>query len=93
VPFEDVMEVSNYVAALEHGIQDGFPLCNCLIREMHALLLSRGRGGERAPGEFRRTQNWIGGTRQFVPPPADEVERCMGDLERFLNGENAPTRR
>ncbi|RLD99788.1 MAG: Fic family protein, partial [Aquificota bacterium] len=97
VPFEDVVEVSNYVAALEHGtrrLQEGFPLCNRLIREMHALLLSRGRGSEKLPGEFRRTQNWIGGTRPgnayFVPPPPDEVPRCMADLERFLNGENAP---
>jgi len=96
VPFEDVVEVSNYVAALEHGIrrlQEGFPLCNRLIREMHALLLSRGRGSTKIPGEFRRTQNWIGGTRPgnayFVPPPPDEVPRCMADLERFLNGENA----
>ena len=95
-PFEDVVEVSNYVAALEHGIrrlQEGFPLCNRLIREMHALLLSRGRGSEKLPGEFRRRQNWIGGTRpgnaHFVPPPPDEVPRCMADLERFLNGENA----
>lgn len=97
VPFEDVVEVSNYVAALEHGIhrlQEGFPLCNRLIREIHAILLSRGRGSRRSPGEFRRTQNWIGGTRpgnaHFVPPPADEVPRCMADLERFLNGEDAP---
>ncbi len=97
VPFEDVVEVSNYVAALEHGIQrlqKGFPLCNRLIREMHARLLSRGRGSSKLPGEFRRTQNWIGGTRpgnaHFVPPPPDEVPRCMTDLERFLNGENAP---
>ncbi len=97
VPFEDVVEVSNYVAALEHGIrrlQEGFPLSNRLIREMHALLLSRGRGSKKFPGEFRRTQNWIGGTRpgnaRFVPPPSDEVPRYMADLERFLNGENAP---
>ncbi len=97
VPFDDVVEVSNYVAALEHGIQrlqDGFPLCNRLIREMHALLLSRGRGSSKSPGEFRRTQNWIGGTRpgnaHFVPPPPDEVPRCMADLERFLHGDDAP---
>ena len=96
VPFEDVVEVSNYVAALEHGIrrlQEGFPLCNRLIREMHALLLSRGRGSRKSPGEFRHTQNWIGGTRpgnaHFVPPPTDEVPQCMANLERFLNGENA----
>jgi len=97
VPVEDVVEVSNYVAALEHGIQrlrEGFPLCNRLIREMHAILLSCGRGSEKSPGEFRRTQNWIGGTRpgnaQFVPPPPEAVEECMADLERFLNGKNAP---
>jgi Fic family protein len=97
VPMDDVAEVSNYVAALEHGLrrlQEGFPLCNRLIREMHAILLSRGRGSRRSLGEFRRTQNWIGGTRpgnaHFVPPPADEVPRCMADLERFLNGEGAP---
>jgi len=96
-PLDDVVEVSNYVAALEHGLQrlqEGFPLSNRLIREMHAVLLSRGRGSHKSPGEFRRTQNWIGGTRpgnaHFVPPPPDEVPRCMADLERFLNGENAP---
>jgi Fic family protein len=64
--FEDVMEVSNYVAALTHGLerlQEGFPLSSRLIREMHAILLSRGRGSEKSPGEFRRSQNWIGGTR------------------------------
>jgi Fic family protein len=92
-----VVEVSNYVAALEHGIQrlqGGFPLCNRLIREMHAILLSQGRGSRKNPGEFRHTQSWIGGTRpgnaHFVPPPPDEVSGCMDALERFLNGENAP---
>ena len=97
VPFDDVVEVSNYVAALTHGLkrlQDGFPLSNRLIREMHAILLQRGRGSEKSPGEFRRSQNWIGGTRpgnaHFVPPPADHVEACMAALERFLHGENNP---
>ncbi len=69
-------------------------MCNRLIREMHAILLSQGRGSEKSPGEFRRSQNWIGGTRpgnaHFVPPPPDDVERCMAELEQFLNGENAP---
>ena len=95
-PLDDVVEVSNYVAALEHGLrrlQEGFPLSNRLVREMHAILLSRGRGSKKTPGKFRRTQNWIGGTRpgnaHFVPPPPDEVERCMAHLERFLNDENA----
>ena len=96
-PFDDVVEVSNYVAALEHGVarlKEGFPLSNRLIREMHAELLSRGRGSEKSPGEFRRTQNWIGGTRpgnaHFVPPPAQRVEDCMAALERFLHDQHAP---
>jgi Fic family protein len=94
VPIEDVIEVSNYVAALQHGLQrlrEGFPLSNRLIREMHAVLLSRGRGSDKSPGEFRRTQNWIGGTRpgnaHFVPPPPGAVEDCMAALERFLHDE------
>ncbi|HPU85033.1 MAG TPA: Fic family protein [Candidatus Latescibacteria bacterium] len=91
LPVEDVVEVSNYVVALHHGVdrmRGGFPFCNRLIREMHRTLLSRGRGSDKLPGEFRRTQNWIGGTRpgnaHFVPPPPDHVERCMGSLERFM---------
>lgn len=90
---EDVMEVSNYVAALTHGLerlQEGFPLSSRLIREMHAILLSSGRGSEKSPGEFRRSQNWIGGTRpgnaHFVPPPPAYVEECMSALEGFLHG-------
>ncbi|HEB64968.1 MAG TPA: Fic family protein, partial [Chloroflexi bacterium] len=97
VPLEDVEEVSNYVAALEHGVarlREGFPLCNRLIREMHAVLLSRGRGSDKEPGEFRRSQNWIGGTRPgnalFVPPPPHLVPGCMAALERFLHDEGNP---
>jgi Fic family protein len=93
VPFDDVVEVSNYVAALEHGLarlRDGFPLSNRLIREIHGVLLSRGRGSGRDPGEFRRSQNWIGGSRPgdavFVPPPHIAVPECMAALERFLHG-------
>ena len=96
-PFDDVVEVSNYVAALEHGmarLSGGFPLSNRLIREMHAELLSRGRGSEKTPGEFRRTQNWVGGTRpgnaHFVPPPPSHIEDCMAALERFLHDEHTP---
>jgi len=91
-PFDDVVEVSNSIAALEHGmarLRAGFPLSNRLLQEMHAALMSRGRGREKQPGEFRRSQNWIGGTRpgtaHFVPPPPDEVEPCMAALERFLH--------
>lgn len=97
VPLDDVVEVSNYVAALTHGLQrlqEGFPLSNRLIREMHAILLSKGRGSEKSPGEFRRSQNWIGGTRpgnaHFVPPPPDYVPECMAALERFLHNEGNP---
>ena len=93
VPLDDVVEVSNYVAALEHGLRrlaDGFPLCNRLIREIHDVLLSRGRGRGKMPGEFRRSQNWIGGSRPgnaaFVPPPHTAVPECMTAFERFLHG-------
>jgi len=97
IPFDDVVEVSNYVAALDHGVtrlKEGFPLSNRLIREMHAVLLARGRGSNKSPGEFRRSQNWIGGTRpgnaHFVPPPPQYVEECMSALERFLHDEEIP---
>ncbi len=98
VPIDDVAEASSYVAALEHGLKrlrSGFPLTNRLIREIHGILLSRGRGSEKRPGEFRRTQNWVGGSRPgnalFVPPPPEKVEECMGALERFLNDEPTQT--
>lgn len=93
VPLDDVVEAANHVAAMEHGrrrLAEGFPLSNRLIREIHSVLLSRGRGSTKNPGEFRRSQNWIGGTRpgnaDFVPPPHTEVQECMGDLELFLHG-------
>ena len=96
VPLDDVIEVSNYVAALEHGLarlREGFPLSTRLIREIHGVLLSRGRGGHKDPGEFRRSQNWIGGTRPanaaFVPPPHTTVMDCMSALERFLHAEDS----
>ena len=96
VPFDDVVEVSNYVAALQHGmarLREGFPLCNRLLREMHEHLMARGRGADKAPGEFRRSQNWIGGTRpgnaSFVPPPPQEVAPCMAALEALIHGETA----
>ena len=71
-----MQEVSNYVAALNYGparMRDGFPLSLRLIREIHQVLLEKGRGSEKEPGEFRHSQNWIGGTRPgnalFVPRP------------------------
>jgi len=91
-PIDDVEEVSTYVAALNHGLQrmtGGFPLSTRLIREMHGILLATGRGSTKQPGEFRSSQNWIGGTRPgnalFVPPPPSDVPDLMSDLERFLH--------
>lgn len=92
VPRDEVVEVSNYVAALSHGLRrlgDDFPLSNRLIREVHGVLLSSGRGASATPGEFRCSQNWIGGSRPgnavFVPPPHTAVQDCMAELERFLH--------
>ena len=93
VPMADTHEVSRCVAALAHGVQrlrEGFPLCLRLLREMHAVLMDHPRGVGKAPGEFRRTQVWIGGTRPgnavFVPPPPDALADCLHAFERFLHG-------
>lgn len=92
VPLDDVREVSSYVAAMTYGLQrlrEGFPLSLRLLREIHGHLLASGRGSNCSPGEFRTTQNWIGGSRpgnaQFVPPPPHLIMECMGALERFLH--------
>jgi Fic family protein len=97
VPLDDVIEVSNYVAALTHGLDrldQGFPLCLRLIREIHGVLLSKGRGSNKQPGEFRRSQNWIGGSRPgnaaFVPPPHEELAGCLAAWEAFLHGSMDP---
>jgi Fic family protein len=94
VPIDDVEEVSNYVAAMQHGlrrIKGGFPLSLRLIREIHAILLRGGRGANKTPGEFRRSQNWIGGSRpgnaSFVPPPPERMMECLDRFERFLHDE------
>jgi len=98
VPLDDVREVSNYVAALDLGLRrmaEGFPLSLRLFKEIHGILLAGGRGSHQGPGEFRRSQNWIGGTRPanaaFVPPPPDQVLACMGKLELFLHDQPEPT--
>ena len=98
VPLDDVREVSNYVAALDHGLrllEEGLPLSVRLFREIHGVLLIKGRGSNLTPGELRRSQNWIGGTRPgnaaFVPPPAGEVPECLSQLERFLHDQPEPT--
>jgi Fic family protein len=97
VPVEDAREVSRCVAALERGLKElrgGLPMCTRLLCDMHKVLLSHPGGRAKAPGEVRRTQVWIGGTRPsnavFVPPPADEVSKCLAPLERFLNDEPEP---
>jgi Fic family protein len=99
VPREDALETANYITAMNHGLETirsgRLPLCNRLIREVHGLLLRTGRGTDKAPGEFRRTQNWIGGSRpgnaRYVPPPWPEVEQLMANLERFLHDDPDPT--
>jgi Fic family protein len=98
MPLDDVREVSNYVRAMDHGLlrlQNGFPLSLRLIREIHGVLLEGNRGSDKAPGEFRRTQNWIGGTRpgnaQYVPPPPDRLMECLSDLETFLHDDTVPS--
>ncbi|MDD2236183.1 MAG: Fic family protein [Kiritimatiellae bacterium] len=97
-PLNDVREVSNYVVAMEHGLkrlEEGFPLSLRLLREIHERLLDHGRGSGKTPGEFRRSQNWIGGTRPgnaiFVPPPPENVMECLGDLELFLHDQPVQT--
>jgi Fic family protein len=93
-PGSDVLEVRNYVAALNRGLKrlDKLPLSGRLIRDLHAVLLSGVRGQERTPGEFRRSQNWIGPPgctlmdATYVPPPPDpEMHECIKQWEIFLN--------
>ena len=98
VPLNDVEEVSTYVAAMNHGLKrmrGGFPLSLRLMQEIHKVLLSTGRGSNKAPGEFRTSQNWIGATRpgvaRYVPPPPDRVLTCMGQLEKFIHDDPVKT--
>jgi Fic family protein len=90
-PIDDIREVSNYVDALMYGLERlaSLPLSLRLIREIHGRLLRSGRGAAKGPGEFRRTQNWIGGTRPgnalFVPPPPGELAACLDAFERFVH--------
>jgi len=91
----DVLEVSNYVKAMNHGLEQikekGSSISLELIRDIHRILLSNTRGGEKNPGEFRKRQNWIGGphpaTAIFVPPPQDHVPNLMSDLENFIDSD------
>jgi cell filamentation protein, protein adenylyltransferase len=90
-PIDDIREVSNYVDAMMYGLDrlETLPLSLRLIREMHARLMRGGRGGTKSPGEFRTTQNWVGGTRpgnaMYVPPPVNKLMPCLGALEKFIH--------
>lgn len=94
VPMDDVTEVSCYVRALDHGIKrlNNLPLSLRLMKEMHKHLMNHARGGNKQPGEFRTSQNWIGGTRpgtaRFVPPPPDQLMPCLDQFEKFLHDES-----
>lgn len=92
VPLDDVSEASTYVRAMQYGlehIRSGFPFSSRLMRRVHGVLLAQGRGSTKQPGEFRHSQNWIGGTRPgnatYVPPPPDEVGRLIAELETFFH--------
>jgi Fic family protein len=90
-PIDDIREVSNYVDAMMYGLErlEHLPLSLRLVREMHERLLRSGRGGTKGPGEFRRSQNWVGGTRPgnalYVPPPVSELDACLDAFERFMH--------
>ena len=97
VPVEDAREVSRCVAALERGLDKlrrGMPLCTRLLCEMHEVLMRHPGGRGKTPGEVRRSQVWIGGTRPgnavFVPPPADALPDGLASLERFINDDPEP---
>jgi len=98
IPVDDLREVSNYVAAMEHGLKrlkDGFPLSLRLVREIHGIVVRGARGADKTPGEFRRSQNWIGGTKpgdaHYVPPPVHEIMPALDNLEKFLQDHQART--
>ena len=95
---DDWEEVQNYVKATNYGIErinDGFPVCNRLFREIHKILLNGVRGEKKTPGEFRISQNWIGGTMPsnaaYVPPLVEDLADCLKDLELFINNEEIDT--
>ena len=92
----DVVDVINYMRATEFAIKkmEELPLCNRLIREIHAVLMDGARGRERSPGEFRHTQNWIGGvgstlkTAKYIPPNVSDMNLSMSDLEKYMNADD-----
>lgn len=96
IPLDDVQEVSCYIKALDYGLNrlESLPLSLRLLREMHEKLMQNARGADKQPGEFRRSQNWIGGSRpgkaKFVPPPVDYLDDCLDNFEKFLHNDNMP---
>jgi Fic family protein len=94
IPVDDVAEVSSYVKAMNHGLRRlaKMPLSLRLIREIHKELLTNNRGKNKTPGEFRTSQNWIGGTRpgnaRFVPCSPDKLMGALSDFEKFMNAED-----
>lgn len=95
IPINDVEEVSSYVNALQHGLKrlKTLPLSLRLIREVHGILLKNSRGKTKTPGEFRKSQNWIGGTRpgnaKFVPVSVEKLPESLNSFEKFMNGEDS----
>ena len=91
-----VADVVNYIKATDYAVKrlETLPLCNRLLRETHAVLMDGVRGREKYPGEFRRSQNWIGGqgsslkTARYVPPAPEDMEQAMSDLEKYINSED-----
>jgi Fic family protein len=92
----NVAEVINYITATEYAIGrlQELPLCNRLIKETHAVLMQGVRGQEKSPGEFRRSQNWIGGrgstlaTARYIPPTPEDMNEAMSDLEKYINADD-----
>lgn len=96
-PNHNIVEVSNYVRAMNQGLAQikNIPVSTRLIKEMHAVLMTEARGSNKTPGQFRKSQNWIGrpgatlNTAEFVPPPSTEIDHHMSDLEKFIHSQNS----
>ena len=92
----NVADVVNYIKATDYAVRrlETLPLCNRLLRETHAVLMEGVRGQEKYPGEFRRSQNWIGGqgsslkTARYIPPSPEDMEIAMSDLEKYINADD-----
>ena len=94
---DDWQEVQNYVDAMNYGIEriNEIPISTRLIKEIHSILMKNVRGKDKNPGEYRTSQNWIGGSRPgnavYVPPIASEINNCLNDLEKFINNDKINT--